>query len=161
MMTRDDDDDALLARLRTIAAETDAVPDAVIAAARAAIETRNLDNELAALIADSAATTPDQTFEAVRGGLPGSVAERLLSFEGGGVQVELEVARRGDGLTLIGQVIGVVPGECVLERGTGRDQTVDLDELGRFLAEGVPAGPARLRCRSSTGRTVVTAWVSL
>jgi hypothetical protein len=160
-MNRDDDDDALLARLRAISAQTDAVPDAVLAAARAAIETRNLDNELATLIADSAATTPDQAFEAVRRGPPGSVAERLLSFEGGGVQVELEVARHGDGLTLMGQVVGVAPGECVLERGTGPDETLHLDELGRFLAEGVPAGPARLRCRSTTGRIVVTAWVSL
>jgi hypothetical protein len=160
-MNRDEDDDAILARLRTIAAHTDAVPDAVLAAARASIETRDLDSELAALIADSAATTPAQTFEAVRSGSPAGVAERLLSFEGAGVQVELEVVRGGDGLTLIGQLVGVEPGECVIERAGGRAETVHLDELGRFLAEGVPAGPARLRCRSTTGRTVVTAWVSL
>jgi hypothetical protein len=49
----------------------------------------------------------------------------------------------------------------VLERGSGRDEALHLDDLGRFLAEGVPAGPARLRCRSTTGRIVVTAWVSL
>jgi hypothetical protein len=61
----------------------------------------------------------------------------------------------------MGQLIGLEPGECVIERAGGRDEAVHLDELGRFLAEGVPAGPARLRCRSTTGRTVVTAWVSL
>jgi hypothetical protein len=160
-MTSDDSDDVLLARLRALAGRLDGVPDHVTAAARAAIEMRDLDGELAALIADSAADAPELTFEAVRGGLAHGTVERLLSFDGGGVRIELEVDRSGDGLTLIGQLHGVDRGGSALERGDGHREPLDLDELGRFLLAGLAPGPARLRCRSTAGRLVHTSWVSL
>jgi hypothetical protein len=160
-MTSGDSDDALLARLRALAGRIDGVPDHVTTAAHAAIEMRDLDGELAALVADSAADAPELTFEAVRGGSAHGTVERLLSFDGGGVRVELEVDRSGDGLTLIGQLHGVEPGGCVLERGDGHRELLDPDELGRFLLPRVAPGPARLRCRSTAGRLVRTSWVNL
>jgi hypothetical protein len=159
------DDDGLMAELRRIAADVDPVPDAVVAAAHAAIETRDVDRRLAELIAelvaDSEATAPGQAFEAVRQGPDSPAADRLLSFAGEGVGVELEVVGgRGD-LVLIGQITGAVAGACELERGDGRRLPVELDELGRFLVPRQGGGPVRLRCRRPDGRAVVTGWVNL
>jgi hypothetical protein len=160
-MTSDDSDDALLARLRALAGRLDGVPGHVTAAAQAAIDMRDLDSELAALVADSASDASDLTFEAVRGGSAHGTVDRLLSFDGGGVRVELEVDRSTDGLTLIGLLHGVDRDDCVLERGDGIREPLQLDALGRFMLPGVAPGPARLRCRSIAGRLVCTSWVSL
>ncbi|MDQ7909299.1 hypothetical protein RB614_32740 [Phytohabitans sp. ZYX-F-186] len=150
------DDDALMAELRRIAAEVDPVPPGVLEAARAAIATRHLDHELAELVADSADAGSGLLFEAVRG--PGAAESRLLTFDGGGVQVDVDLEPAGSGLRLIGQFTGPVT-ECGVERGDGGSVEVDVDELGRFVADGVPPGPIRLRYRSEIGQLVRTAWL--
>jgi hypothetical protein len=150
-------DDALLARLRHVAAEADPVPEAVLAAARAAILTRNLDSQLANLVADSDTATTELEFEQVRSAAGG----RLLSFEGAGVQVDVEVTGRPGGLSLIGTVTGAGTPDCVLEAADGGRREVRLDSLGRFMLDAVPAGPARLRCQTATGAGVITSWVRL
>jgi hypothetical protein len=154
-------DDQLLARLARLLAELDPVPEPVLAAADAAIGTRDRNAELADLVADS---TPGQAggFEPVR---HTASATRLLSFDGGGLRIELEVVPEDGTITLLGQVFGVAHPECALESGGGRlravwSQPVHLDELGRFLVGGMATGPARLRCRSGSGQ-VVTSWVTL
>ncbi|GAA0938558.1 hypothetical protein GCM10009554_27670 [Kribbella koreensis] len=152
-----DDDDELMAQLSRLAGELDAVPEHVMAAARAAILTRDLDSELAELVADSSATEAELEFELVRGGAVD--VDRLLSFDSGELQVELEVVRDGDELTLIGQVIGTAPVDCSLEYGDSRRVALPTDELGRFLVDGLSGGPLRVRCRSATGASVATAWV--
>ncbi|GAA3547424.1 hypothetical protein [Kribbella ginsengisoli] len=152
-----DDDDELMAQLSRLAGELDAVPEHVMAAARAAILTRDLDSELAELVADSSATEAELEFELVRGGAVD--LDRLLSFDSGELQVELEVVRDGDELTLIGQVIGTAPVDCSLEYGDSRRVALPTDELGRFLVDGLSGGPLRVRCRSATGASVTTAWV--
>jgi hypothetical protein len=154
------DDDGMIAELRRIAADVDPVPDPVVAAAHAAIETRDLDRRLAELIADSEATAPDQAFEPVRQGPDAPATDRLLSFAGGGVGVELEVlGGGGDDLVLMGQVTGAA--RCELERGDGRRLPVELDELGRFLVRELRGGPVRLICSRPDGGEVVTGWVNL
>src|SRR5262249_50789363 len=95
---------------------------------------------------------------------------RLLSFDGGGLRIELEVVPEDGTLTLLGQVFGTdvfgaTPRECALESASGplrtvQSQPVQLDELGRFLVGGMATGPARLRCHSAAG-PVVTSWVTL
>jgi hypothetical protein len=153
----DREDDALVADLRRIAAEVDPVPAGVIAAARAAIATRHLDHELAELVADSADAGSGLLFEAVRG--PGAAESRLLAFDGGGVQVDVDLAPMGSGLRVIGQFTAPVT-DCAVERGDGGAVEVAVDELGRFVADGVPAGPIRLRYRAAeTGHLVRTAWL--
>jgi hypothetical protein len=152
----DHDDDLLMAELRRIAAEVDPVPPGVIEAARAAIATRHLDHELAELIADSADADSGLLFESVRG--PGMAESRLLTFDGGGVQVDVDLAPMGPGLRVIGQFTGAVT-ECAVERGDGDAVEVAVDELGRFVADGVPPGPIRLRYRSEIGQLVRTAWL--
>jgi hypothetical protein len=152
----DRDDDALVAALRRVAAEAEPVPPGVVEAARAAILTRHLDHELAELIADSADADSGLLFEAVRG--PDAARSRLLSFDGGGVQVDVDLAPAGGGLRMIGQFTGPVTG-CGVERGDGGAVEVQVDELGRFVVDGVPRGPIRLRYRSEAGQMVRTAWL--
>jgi hypothetical protein len=82
----------ILAALRRVAAAVDGPPDAVRAAARSAFDLRDLDGELAVLIADSRAPDGDETaFEAVRAEAEAGPGGWLLSFLGGGVQVDMEV----------------------------------------------------------------------
>lgn len=152
----DRDDEALMAALRRIAAEVDPVPPSVVEAARAAILTRYLDHEIAELVADSADDDSELRYEAVRG--PGVAESRLLTFDGGGVQVDVDLAPAGSGLRLIGQFTGPVT-ECGVERGDGGAVEVEVDELGRFVVDGVPTGPFRLRYRSAVGQLVRTAWL--
>lgn len=71
-----------IAHLRRLANEADPVPEAVYAAAKAAYTTRDLDGELAALVADSAAAEATLAFDAVRTGPRQPVEPRLLSFRG-------------------------------------------------------------------------------
>jgi hypothetical protein len=166
----DSTDDALLADLRHIAAEIDPVPGDVTAAARAAITTRDLDRELAVLIGDSSASEPaygaaeasaTRGFEPVRAGNSDAPTARLLSFEGGGVQIDVEVTWERDELTLMGQFTGAEADGCALEYGDGQQHSVELDPVGRFLVSTAWRGPARLRCRAITGGRVVTDWVVL
>jgi hypothetical protein len=164
MMRHDDrEDDLLIAELRRIAGEVDQVPDAVVAAARAAILARDLDHKLAALVADSADAEPDRPFELVRGpGAVGSTVSRLLTFSGGGVQVDLDITAAGSGrMRVIGQFSGAEVADCAVEGADAVGRGVDVDELGRFVLDGVAPGPVRLRCRSTAGALVRTAWVTL
>jgi hypothetical protein len=160
-MNDDYDDEALLQWLSQVAAEADPVPEHVLAAAREAIRMHDLDAQLAELIADSADATPDLQYEAVRRASADATADRLLSFEVGAVRVELEIAVSDDGLTVIGQLVGASPEGCELEDGEGRRETVEVDELGRFLLDRRRTGPIRIRCRTVDGSPVVTSWVNL
>lgn len=153
------DDDALLGQLRSLASDLDPVPPDVMTAARAAIDLRTLDGELADLVADSAAAdVPDLAYAPTR---DSATEDRMLSFDGGGVHIDIEVVQEDDVLTVVGQLTGADPGDCVLERGDGSTVPVRLDELGRFMLAGVPAGPVRLHCRSPHGHRVRTVWIGL
>lgn len=160
-------DDEIIAALRHLASEIDPVPDHVLAAARAAITTRDLDGELAVLVADSSATDTvggpggGTGFEPVRAGSAAGQGNWLLSFEGGGIQVDLEISERGGQVDVIGILTGVSPDGCVFEFATGEQWDLDVDTLGRFLLSDAPCGTARLRCRSVAGAAVTTAWVRL
>ena len=156
-----DRDNADLDNLRRIVRDIDPVPDDVFAAARAAIITRELDAELAALVADSTAVEDELRFDPVRTAATEAAETRLLSFDGGGVRVELEVSGQADRLTVAGQLLGAADNDCVLEQADGRVHDLELDSIGRFLITGVTSGPARLRCRSASGGRVSTHWVWL
>jgi hypothetical protein len=147
-------DDQLIADLRQVVGVVDPVPEGVFAAARAAIVTRDLDGELAELVADTGTRVPAGS---VRGGTP----RRLLSFACGEVQIDLEVTVGSDRIVgIIGQLSGGTNDDCVLEYPAGR-QPVSLDSLGRFAVTGARGGPVRVRCRSAAGERVTTSWVTL
>lgn len=150
-------DDQLMVELRRVVRAVDPVPEGVLAAARAAIAMRDLDGDLAELVADSGTPTPAG---AVRTGAGG----RLLSFTCGPVQIDLEVIDEAAAperlVDIIGQLSGGSAEDCVLEYPGGR-QPVSLDREGRFAVTGARSGPMRVRCRSAAGARVTTAWVTL
>ena len=148
------EDEALLARLRTVAAEADPVPPMSYELARAAFSMRTLDDDLAVLVHDSA--EPGQELVGVRG----TDEVRLLSYDAPLVGLELQVVARGSRRSLTGQVIGPAAQAVVVETGTG-EQIVHPDETGVFFVQDLQAGRVRMRLRLSDGVTVTTPWTSL
>jgi hypothetical protein len=153
------DDDALLDELRHVVAQLDPIPEPVRIAARAALEWRTLDAELAALVHDSAV---DEPLLAVRG----AVGPRALTFETSDLTIEVEAEATGaaGGLRLVGQLVPPQPAEIAVRHG--EDLTaVRADERGRFAAHGIAPGPVSLRCRldgaPGAGRLVETGWLTV
>jgi len=151
-VNHDEYDEGIVIDLRRIAATVDGVPDGVRDAARAAFLTRDLESEIAALIADS-------RYEPVRAAEPAQ-GRWLLSFEGGGIHIDLEIEDHHPDVRVIGQLSGVAVDDCELDTG-GRAVRVDVDHLGRFIVPGLAPGPVRLRCRVAGDRRVTTTWVRI
>ena len=149
-------DDAIVTALRRIAGTVDGPPPDVLEAARAAFLTRDLDAEIAGLIADSRTAA---AFEAARGDEPGQ-GQWLLSFEGGGIHIDLEIEDGERRVRLLGQLSGAPVDDCELD-ADGRSVRVEVDSLGRFIVPGLAPGPIRLRCRLTDGRRITTAWVRI
>jgi len=152
------DDDFLLDELRRIFAALDPIPEPAQIAARAAIEWRTLDAELAALVSDSIVEEP---LLAVRG----TAEPRMLTFEAPDLTIELEAEPSEDGtLQLVGQLVPPQPAQIAVRHGDDLTAT-HADARGRFVTGGVQAGPISLRCRldaeSGGGRLVETAWLSI
>jgi hypothetical protein len=153
-------DEEVLATYRRIVTSVDAPPAYVLAAAQAAFLARDLDAEIALLVADSRAMAGEAVFESVRSDPDVAQGRWLLSFEGGGVQAEIEVEESEEGIRLVGMLSGASADDCYLE-SAGDRRRVDVDDLGRFMIDDVAHGPIRLRCRSFTGARVITAWVTV
>jgi hypothetical protein len=153
-------DDALLSELRRIAKEADPAPSSLLEVANAAFLTRDdLDAELAVLVADSREATATLGFEQVRADAePGGW---LMSFVAGGVQIDIEVGEERGGSRLIGQLVGAAADECYLEFADGERHRLEVDDLGRFIVEGLRHGPVRVRCCTTDGALVTTAWVTI
>ncbi|MFN2608842.1 MAG: hypothetical protein ABR511_13290 [Acidimicrobiales bacterium] len=144
-------DDALVGALRELAGRIDPEPPELASAAVAAFSWRTIDDDLARLTYDS--LLDDDRLVGVRG----DGGPRQLTFEGHGLNVEVEV---GEGRSLVGQL--VPPRAADVEvRWPGGTTSVMADDLGRFSLVGAPAGPVSLRCRlrGDPGRSVQTDWV--
>lgn len=145
--------DSLEDRLRKVATDREPVPPSVLDHAMHALELRDLDTELAALVADS--LDADERLALVRG----AQATRLLTFEAPGLVVELQVVAAGDRRQLEGHVAGSEGCDLSLEH-PGGTVSIEPDEHGRFQVDVVPAGRLRLQVRSQD-RTVTTTWVDV
>ena len=147
-------DDELEARLRDLAAQHDAVPAHVTAAARAAWELRDLDVRIATLVADSWRDEPAVATRDSAGTL------RMLTFtsDGASIEVDVEVDAATGTRRLRGFVSGAT-GNLVVERGATRIEVPVTD--GQFDLPGLEPGPARLSVLGLDGTRVVTTWVSL
>lgn len=146
-------DDELERRLRALATEADPPPELVVESAKAAFALRDLDAELAELVADSAVDDPAVLTRAVVSDV------RMLSFECGDVVVELDVeadplSRR---VRLSGLAVGAI-GSVTIIRSDGRS-SVELADGGRFVVDEVPPGPLRLELTTADGRRVTTSWI--
>lgn len=154
------DDEALMSELRHAIGQVDPIPQAVQIAARAAIEWRTLDAELAALVHDSAV---DEASLAVRGLAAGP---RAVTFEVPELTIELEAEAVDEtgSLCIVGQLVPPQEAEVIVRHG-GELTVVRADGRGRFAARGVARGPLSLRCRldaaPGTSRLVETGWLTL
>lgn len=156
------DDDELMTELCRLATQLDPPPPHLYEAARAAFAWRRVDRELAVLAELTADSAED---EPVLAGVRSHGTARLFTFDADHVSIELEVAGtpRVGGLRLVGQIVPPQPGDVIV-RHAGGELTVEADELGRFRADGVAAGPTSLRCRLGSGESaheVVTDWLTL
>lgn len=147
----------LTAELRDLANRVDPPPELLAEFAGAALAWRRLDAELAELTYDS--VTDESLVDTVRG----TAAPRLLMFDVGGITVEVEITVDGEQRRLIGQVVPMQPASIEV-RHAGGVTTTEADDLGRFGADGLPAGPLSLRCRLRDGeqvRVVHTEWSAI
>jgi hypothetical protein len=147
------DDDALLAELARVLGRVSAPPPEVVEAAKGLFTWRTVDAELADLTHDSLVAPAEPGVRAA--GQP-----RILTFEAGGLTVEVEVDDVPGARRLIGQLTPPGPAELEL-RTSGPAVTGEADELGRFVLD-LPAGKTRssLRIRRD-GDVTETAWVPL
>ncbi len=142
------------ARLRAILTHLDPVPPLLDEAARNAFEWRTLDEELAELMRDSA---DEEAGALVRG--PGG--PRQLSFESPEIEIELEVVSTGPReRRLEGQLLPPGVATVTVER-PGEDRlTVQADDLGRFVLDGLRAGVVRLHVLLG-GSQIAIPWTTI
>ena len=153
-----DKDATTEAELRAIVAHLDPVPQLLDDAARAAFGWRTVDAEIAELLRDSAdATSDEEAGLLVRsGGGP-----RQLSFESPQLGIEIEVTETGPReRRLAGQLLP--PGEATVtvERPGQERLSVQADDLGRFVLDGLRAGALRLHV-ALRGAQIAIPWTSI
>lgn len=149
--------EVLMDRLRDLANRVDPPPETVREGARWAFSWRTADVELAELEYDSSVEAPELA------GVRATDSARLLTFHIPLAGVEVEVSGHGSQRMLIGQLVPAQEARIDVRHRDGVTQ-VTADELGRFTAEGVPAGPVSLRCTLQVDgdtRVVDTDWVTL
>jgi hypothetical protein len=149
--------DPLWRQLGAVIAGADPIPPEILQAARESFAWRTIDAELAALAYDSVVDRPMS--DVVRG----SQGPRMLTFEAPDLTVEIQVTTVGARRRLSGQLTPPQPARLTVQHP--RSTTViEADELGRFMADDLPAGPSSLRCHRGGGEgdtPVVTEWVTL
>jgi hypothetical protein len=127
--------------LRAVIARVDPVPPSLSDAARASLTWRTVDEELAELMRDSADEGASEGV-LVRSGAGGP---RQLSFESPRVGIELEVVATGPrSRRLEGQLLPPGSATVTLERPGEDGLSVQADDLGRFVVDGLRAGVVRL-----------------
>ncbi|HYY12054.1 MAG TPA: hypothetical protein VE781_14045, partial [Kineosporiaceae bacterium] len=139
-MTDQPGDEVLLARLGDLLRGAEEPPRAVADLARLSFGLRDVDGELADLVADSA-------LEATPAGVRASAGSpRLLSFTAVDADIDVQVVQSASGYDLVGQVAPAGPAAVRLEADrTGQDPVeATADDLGRFAVAVPTAGPWRL-----------------
>jgi hypothetical protein len=154
-----DERDPLLDEVAVMFRLLDPMPDHVMVAAMSAPEVisawRDLDSGLLEILADSAV-------QPVAAGMRSGGGPRLVTFgDNADCTVEVEVGVEPAGtLRLVGLVLPTGPGELEVRHPAGAKR-VPVDELGRFRAEGVPAGPLSFVLHPNGERTATTDWITV
>lgn len=146
------DDDQLFEVLRDALTTAREVPPGLVEAGKAAYSWRTIDAELAALTYDSAW----EGEEVVLTRAAESASLRRLTFASEAMSIELELTP-GE---MLGQVSPPQAGTVQLTDGSDGLGTTPVDELGFFVVRPVPRRPFQLICRTDSGATVQTGWVS-
>jgi hypothetical protein len=145
------DDELLIAALRAALASADEVPPAFLEAGKAAFAWRTIDAELAALTYDSAQEPLDAL--AIRSE---SAILRSLTFASDGWTIEIELTPDA----VLGQLDPPEVGTVTARGDRGALVSADVDELGFFVLGPPPAVPYRLVCRTRSGTTILTGWIT-
>lgn len=154
--------DPLLDELAAMFELLDPVPPHVTAAAAAVPDVvaawRGLDAGLLEVLTDTA-------LQPMPAGVRSGGGPRLVTFGSGegpdACSVEVEVGVEPSGtLRLIGLVVPTGPSELEV-RHPGGALRVPVDELGRFRAAGVPAGPVSLVLHGMDERATATDWITV
>ena len=141
-------------RLRAIVAVVDPVPGVVSEAARASLTWRTVDEELAELMRDSA---DEEAGVLVRS----SGGPRQLSFESPRIGIELEVVTTGPrSRRLEGQLLPPGSAMVTVERPGEDGISVQADDLGRFVLDGLRAGVVRLHVLLR-GAQIAVPWTTI
>jgi hypothetical protein len=149
-----DEDATTEAELRAIFGHLDPVPQLLDEAARAAFTWRTVDAELAELTRDSA---EEEAGALVRGGR----GPRQLSFESPRLGIELEVTATGPReRRLEGQLLPPASVTVTVERPGEDGLSVQSDDLGRFVLDGVRAGAVRLHV-ALRGAQIAIPWTTI
>jgi hypothetical protein len=146
------DDEELLSALRQALSSREAVPAEFVDAGKQAFAWRNIDAELAELTYDSLISAEDALSMRAE-----TASIRALTFTSRRLTFELEVI--GD--SLLGQIVPAQPALITVQPKSGGSATIDVDEIGRFLMQPMPAGLFRLHCRTATGIETLTGWITL
>jgi len=144
--------------LRRVAEQLDPVPPRALESAVEGFTWRTIDADLAELAFDSSADSAGAA-ALVRG----AAEPRSLTFRASDLSIDLEITCGPGACALVGQLVPAQPATLQIRHKDGT-VTVEADELGRFSAQPLPAGPLSLRCRCGTGTarpTVVTDWISI
>jgi hypothetical protein len=147
----------LEAELRRVLAQIDPLPPGLVETGIRTFTWRTIDADLAELVFDSQVDQDEAAL--VRGDQQG----RLLSFRAGTLTIEVEVTGTGPSRRLMGQFMPPQHGGVEIRHGDSTT-TVEADELGRFSAGPLPAGPVSLRCRPGSAPdqpAIVTEWISI
>jgi hypothetical protein len=147
-------DEALFAHLTRVVRSIDEVPEEVLDAARSSYTWRTIDAELAEIAYDS--LLDEDALDRVRSG----AQPRQITFESSDLTIELEVTVISDRRRIVGQLIPTQPAAVEIRHPSGQ-VSVEADELGRFMAEGIIVGPVSLGCtlEGGGGKTVNTDWI--
>lgn len=150
-----DPDAGLAARLGELLDRVEPAPDDLARAAKDLWTWRTVDAELADIGFDSLLDAPT--------GVRSAGGPRTVTFEGGGLVVDVEVVEDGTTRRLVGQLAPAGPARVDVLADAGEPAGgTDADELGRFALD-LPARRTRLalRCAVPGGPTVRTAWLVL
>ncbi len=148
-------DQAILIHLGSIAADADPPPSIVFDLGRAAFGTRDLDAELMQLV------------EEMTGDLAGvrstMTHARILSFEGAGVALDLQLTVDKGQVGVVGQVIAAPHhgGVVRVESADGSVRVARVDEHGGFVLRGVPESTMRLRVELTRHNAITTPWFAV
>lgn len=151
-----DPNDPLLADLRRLAGEVDDVPDEVTGYARAALDWRRIDAELAELLSDSRLDPVSAATRSVEGG------PRALTFRAGELEIALEISE-GRPVVMLGQLAPAAAATIEVQRDDGTTPaTAETDPLGRFRLELANRWRIRLLVRPEPpARPIETSWLDL
>jgi hypothetical protein len=150
-----DDDATTEAELRSLFGHVDPVPQLLSDGARAAFTWRTVDAELAELMRDSAEASEEEAGALVRGG----EGRRQLSFES--PRLGLEVTATGPReRRLEGQLLPPATATVTVERPGEDGLSVQADELGRFVLDGLKAGVVRLHV-ALRGAQIAIPWTTI